>query len=70
MEKNETGAAPFAAVRGESINLGKIELWPQQRTVQQRLSEELPIVLAGDKEPQPVLNTAQQFINTVLSQDA
>jgi multiple sugar transport system substrate-binding protein len=64
----ESGAVKFAQTRGESMEQAVVEVWPQQRATTQRVSEQLQQIIAGNVSAEEGLNSAQQFIDTVLDQ--
>lgn len=64
----ETDSAAFSSIRGKAMSLNQVEIFPQQRALKQRLSQEIQQALAGDKSPEQALSDAQSFVNTVLGQ--
>lgn len=64
----ETGAADYAEIRGEQASLNLAETFPQQRAINQNVSSEIQQAIAGAKSPEEALDTAQDFIDTVLAQ--
>lgn len=60
--------ATFSQQKGAAMETAKSEVFPQQRAINQEVSEQLQLAIAGDKEPQKALEDAQSFIDTVLSQ--
>ena len=67
-EAAETGAALYPAIRGEQASLNKTEVFPQSRAIKQNISEQCQQAIAGSKSPQEALDSAQDFIDTVLGQ--
>ncbi|WP_188424188.1 ABC transporter substrate-binding protein [Haloferax sulfurifontis] len=67
-EAAETGAALYPEIRGQQANLNKTEVFPQQRSIKQRISQECQQAIAGSKSPEEALDAAQGFIDTVLGQ--
>ncbi|QLG27338.1 extracellular solute-binding protein [Halorarum halophilum] len=64
----QNNVVPFSQVRGKSMEVAKNEVFPQQRAVMQKVSEELSLAYSGEKSPEEALNSAQEFIDTVLGQ--
>lgn len=67
-EAKQTDAALYSGIRGRAVKNNVSEIFPQQRVVRQKVSEELQIALAGNKEPKKALDDVQEYVNTVLSQ--
>lgn len=67
-EAAEVDAVPFSEVRGQTMQAAKNEVFPQQRAIMQKVSEELQLAFSGDKGAEEALNAAQDFIDTVLGQ--
>ena len=66
--EDATDQATFSQQKGAAMEVAKSEVFPQQRAINQEVSEQLQLAIAGDKEPQKALEDAQSFIDTVLSQ--
>lgn len=67
-EANETDAAPYPGIIKRQLKLNKIEIFPQERAIKQEISQQVQRTIAGDTSPQKALDSAQEFINTVLNQ--
>jgi len=67
-EAEETGAALFPGIRGQQAELNKTEIFPQQRSIKQNISQECRQAISGSKSPEEALDSAQEFIDTVLGQ--
>ncbi|WP_227379326.1 ABC transporter substrate-binding protein [Haladaptatus halobius] len=67
-EAAKTDAAKFAKVRGEQVKLNKAEVFPQERPIKQRVSQECQKAIAGNISAKKALDSAQDFINTVTGQ--
>ena len=67
-EAEETGAALFPGIRGQQAELNKTEIFPQQRSIKQNISQECRQAISGSKSPKEALDSAQEFIDTVLGQ--
>ncbi len=65
----ELGTVPYAETRGTSMETAVVEVWQQQRATSQRISEQLQQIIAGNVDPQEGLDSAQQFVDTVLGQN-
>lgn len=64
----ETGTVDFSEIYGQTMEVAKNEVFPQQRAVMQRVSEELGLAYSGEKPANEALSASQEFIDTVLSQ--
>ena len=67
-EAAETDAALYPEIRGKQAELNKTEIFPQQRSIKQNISQECQQAISGSKSPKEALDSAQEFINTVLGQ--
>lgn len=67
-EASETGAALYADIRGQQAKLNKSEVFPQQRSIKQNISQECQQAISGSKSPEEALDAAQDYIDTVLDQ--
>ncbi|WP_152424551.1 extracellular solute-binding protein [Halococcus salifodinae] len=67
-EAAETDAALYPEIRGEQASRNKTEIFPQQRSIKQNLSQECQQAISGSKSPKKALNSVQEFIDTVLDQ--
>jgi multiple sugar transport system substrate-binding protein len=65
----ELGTVPYAETRGTSMETAVVEVWQQQRATSQRISEQLQQIIAGNVDAQEGLDSAQQFVDTVLGQN-
>lgn len=66
--EDATDQATFSQQKGAAMETAKSEVFPQQRAINQEVSEQLQLAIAGDKDPSTALKDAQSFIDTVLSQ--
>jgi multiple sugar transport system substrate-binding protein len=67
-EAAKTGTVEYAKVRGKQVKINKAEIFPQERPIKQRVSQECQKAIAGDVSPKKALDNAQDFIDTVTGQ--
>jgi multiple sugar transport system substrate-binding protein len=67
-QATEIGVSDFAQDRGEATELGRLEIYPQQRALTQTLTNELQIAISGGKSAQEALDAAQDTADQVLQQ--
>jgi len=67
-EASETGAALYPDIRGRQAELNRAEIFPQERSIKQNISQECQQAISGSKSPEQALDDAQSYIDTVLGQ--
>ena len=67
-DSSEADFVQFGDIIGDSIERGKIELFPQMQSIFQRIADPFQKAITGDLSPEEATTQAQTFIDSVLSQ--
>lgn len=67
-QAQETNSVPHSNIRQEALQYAQVEFYPQQAALNNNLTSELQLALAGEKSAEQALSDAQSYADNILAQ--